>query len=107
MQLGEMDCPRRTCTAARTARGLRPRLLPVLRSQRAAKFSTIDTEYGLANGAYRPAEDDTYYWRLTQILFPFYNMIPTGELGQGVRIGIYVPTDDNNHLHWEIRCPGP
>ena len=69
---------------------------------RACKFVTVDTEYGTANGAYRPAEDDTYYWRVTQILMPFYNMIPTGELGKGVRIGIYVPTDDNNHLHWEI-----
>jgi phenylpropionate dioxygenase-like ring-hydroxylating dioxygenase large terminal subunit len=69
---------------------------------RACKFVTLETEYGTANGAYRPAEADTYYWRVTQILMPFYNMIPTGELGKGVRIGIYVPTDDNNHLHWEI-----
>jgi nitrite reductase/ring-hydroxylating ferredoxin subunit len=75
--------------------------------QRDAKFSTVDTEYGLANGAYRPAEDDTYYWRLTQILFPFYNMIPTGNIGEGVRIGIYVPMDDDNTLHWEIQVvPG-
>jgi phenylpropionate dioxygenase-like ring-hydroxylating dioxygenase large terminal subunit len=75
--------------------------------QRAAKFSTIDTEYGLANGAYRPAEDDTYYWRVTQILFPFYNMIPTSPIGEGVRIGIYVPMDDDHTLHWEIQIvPG-
>jgi nitrite reductase/ring-hydroxylating ferredoxin subunit len=75
--------------------------------QRDARFSTVDTEYGLANGAYRPAEDDTYYWRLTQILFPFYNMIPTGNIGEGVRIGIYVPMDDDNTLHWEIQVvPG-
>ncbi|HEY7467731.1 MAG TPA: Rieske 2Fe-2S domain-containing protein, partial [Dehalococcoidia bacterium] len=72
--------------------------------QRDAKFSTVDTEYGLANGAYRPAEDDTYYWRVTQILFPFYNMIPTGSLGDGgVRIGAYVPVDDDHTLHWEIQ----
>jgi nitrite reductase/ring-hydroxylating ferredoxin subunit len=69
---------------------------------RSARFSTIETEYGLANGAFRPAEDDTYYWRVTQILFPFYNMIPTGKLGEGVRIGIYVPMDDDHTLHWEI-----
>ncbi len=75
--------------------------------ERAAKFSTIDTEYGLANGAFRPAEGDSYYWRLTQILFPFYNMIPTGKIGEGVRIGIYVPMDDDNTLHWEIQVlPG-
>jgi phenylpropionate dioxygenase-like ring-hydroxylating dioxygenase large terminal subunit len=74
---------------------------------RAAKFVTVDTEYGTANGAYRPAEDDTYYWRVTQILMPFYNMIPTGKLGEGVRIGIYVPVDDENHLHWEIFIRNP
>src|SRR5438445_4205158 len=43
---------------------------------RAARFSTIETEYGLINGAYRPAEEDSYYFRVTQILFPFYHMIP-------------------------------
>jgi hypothetical protein len=75
--------------------------------QRDAKFVTMDTEYGTANGAYRPAEADTYYWRITQILMPFYNMIPTGNLGEGVRIGIYVPVDDQNHLHWEIFIRNP
>jgi nitrite reductase/ring-hydroxylating ferredoxin subunit len=75
--------------------------------QRAARFSTIETEFGLSNGAFRPAEDDTYYWRVTHILFPFYNMIPTGKLGEGVRIGIYVPMDDDHTLHWEINiAPG-
>ena len=74
---------------------------------REAKFNTVDTEYGVANGAYRPAEDDSYYWRITQILFPFYNMIPTGTFGAGVRIGMYVPMDDENHLHWEISLPSP
>ncbi len=69
---------------------------------RAARFSTVETEFGLSNGAFRPAEDDTYYWRVTHILFPFYNMIPTGKLGDGIRIGAYVPMDDDHTLHWEI-----
>jgi hypothetical protein len=45
---------------------------------------------------------------VTHILFPFYNMIPIGPLGSGVRIGMYVPVDDENHMHWEIfiRNPG-
>jgi phenylpropionate dioxygenase-like ring-hydroxylating dioxygenase large terminal subunit len=71
-------------------------------SNRAARFSTIDTDYGEINGAYRPAGDDSYYWRVTQILFPFYHMIPGGTLGEGIKIGAYVPVDDENHLHWEI-----
>jgi hypothetical protein len=39
---------------------------------------------------------------VTQILFPFYHMIPGGTLGEGIKIGAYVPVDDENHLHWEI-----
>jgi phenylpropionate dioxygenase-like ring-hydroxylating dioxygenase large terminal subunit len=70
--------------------------------QRDAKFATVDTDYGAANGAYRPAEADTHYWRVTQILFPFYHMIPGGRIGEGIRIGAYVPTDDYHHMQWEI-----
>jgi nitrite reductase/ring-hydroxylating ferredoxin subunit len=70
--------------------------------QRDAKFVTMETDYGTANGAYRPAEEDTNYWRVTQILFPFFHMIPGGALGENIRIGAYVPTDDEHHLQWEI-----
>jgi phthalate 4,5-dioxygenase len=70
--------------------------------QRAAKFVTVETDFGTANGAFRPAEADTNYWRITQILFPFYHMIPGGVMGDGIRIGAYVPMDDDNHLQWEI-----
>jgi hypothetical protein len=72
---------------------------------RAAKFMTVDTDYGCCNGASRPADDDKLYYRITQILFPFYNMIPGGPLGESVRVGIYVPVDDYNHMHWEISIP--
>jgi phthalate 4,5-dioxygenase oxygenase subunit len=70
--------------------------------QRDAKFVSVETDFGMANGAYRPAEADSYYWRVTQILFPFYHMLPGGELGEGIRIGAYVPIDDYNHYQWEI-----
>jgi phthalate 4,5-dioxygenase oxygenase subunit len=70
--------------------------------QRDAKFVTLETDYGVANGAYRPAEEDTYYWRVTQILFPFFHMLPGGRLGENIRIGAYVPMDDEHHLQWEI-----
>jgi nitrite reductase/ring-hydroxylating ferredoxin subunit len=70
--------------------------------QRDAKFVTLETDFGTANGAYRPAEADTNYWRVTQILFPFYHMLPGGRLGENIRIGAYVPMDDEHHLQWEI-----
>ena len=100
--------------------GHRPRRLPALRrrevgGRRARAPSTTTTTASatpsssrwrpttaLANGAYRPAEEDSYYWRVTQILFPFYHMIPGGTLGEGIRIGAYVPMDDDHHMQWEI-----
>jgi phthalate 4,5-dioxygenase len=59
--------------------------------QRQAKFSVLETEFGTAYGAYRPAEDDTYYWRIAHMMFPFYAMIPTGTLGLEIRFRAYVP----------------
>ncbi len=70
--------------------------------QRSAKFSIIDTDFGTSYGAYRPAEEDSYYWRLAHMLFPFYAMPPLGPLGANALVGMYVPMDDENHLHWEI-----
>ena len=50
-------------------------------ADRAPRYEVVDTEFGTSYGAYRPAEDDTYYWRIAHFLFPFYTMIPTGVLG--------------------------
>src|ERR687886_341319 len=44
---------------------------------RRARLEIIDTNYGVMYGARRNEEDgDTYYWRTTQYLFPFYGMFP-------------------------------
>src|SRR5205823_6586236 len=69
---------------------------------RSAKFSVIETDFGTSYGAYRPAEDDSYYWRIAHCLFPFYAMPPLGPLGENALVGMYVPMDDEHHLHWEI-----
>jgi phenylpropionate dioxygenase-like ring-hydroxylating dioxygenase large terminal subunit len=71
-------------------------------NQRHAKFSVVETEFGTSYGAYRPAEADTYYWRMAHMLFPFYAMIPQGEIGKDAKIGAYVPIDDEHTMHWEI-----
>jgi phenylpropionate dioxygenase-like ring-hydroxylating dioxygenase large terminal subunit len=68
--------------------------------QRAPKFSVLETEFGTSYGAYRPAEDDTYYWRIAHMLFPFYAMIPTGTLGLQIFWRAYVPMDDEHTLMW-------
>jgi phthalate 4,5-dioxygenase oxygenase subunit len=70
--------------------------------QRQARFSVLETEFGTSYGAYRPAEDDTYYWRIAHMMFPFYAMIPTGTLGLEVRFRAYVPIDDDHTMMWTI-----
>jgi phenylpropionate dioxygenase-like ring-hydroxylating dioxygenase large terminal subunit len=71
-------------------------------NQRHAKFSVVETDFGTSYGAYRPAEEDTYYWRIAHMLFPFFAMIPQGEIGKDAKIGAYVPMDDEHTMHWEI-----
>jgi phenylpropionate dioxygenase-like ring-hydroxylating dioxygenase large terminal subunit len=72
--------------------------------QRDAAFSVLDTEWGTSYGVRRPAEDDTYYWRIAHQLFPFYAMVPTGVLGLEVRFRAYVPLDDYNTLVWTVNA---
>ena len=90
-----------SCTAAPTdAEDYEPGHASTTTSTRNARraFSVIDTEFGTSYGAYRPAEDDTYYWRIAHFLFPFYTMIPTGALGRRSCCIAYVPMDDD-HTH--------
>jgi len=75
--------------------------------QRDARFSVVDTEWGTSYGVRRPAEEDTYYWRIAHQLLPFYAMVPTGVLGLEVRFRAYVPLDDNNTMVWTINTAQP
>jgi phthalate 4,5-dioxygenase oxygenase subunit len=71
-------------------------------STRAPKFAVMDTDYGTSYGAWRPADEEQYYWRIAHMLLPFYAMIPGGLMGQLTRFAAYVPMDDEHTLHWEI-----
>jgi phthalate 4,5-dioxygenase len=72
---------------------------------RAPRYSVVDTDFGTMYGAYRPAEDDTDYWRLACYLFPFYVMIPTGVLGVRVGVRAWVPIDDEHTMYWSMSTP--
>jgi nitrite reductase/ring-hydroxylating ferredoxin subunit len=74
-------------------------------ADRAPKYEVVDTEFGTSYGAYRPAEADTYYWRIAHFLFPFFTMIPTGILGMQVLVRVWVPVDDNHIMFWSIAAP--
>jgi nitrite reductase/ring-hydroxylating ferredoxin subunit len=74
-------------------------------ADRAPKYEVVDTEFGTSYGAYRPAEADTYYWRIAHFLFPFFTMIPTGILGMQVLVRAWVPVDDHHVMFWSISAP--
>jgi len=74
-------------------------------ADRAPKYAVVDTEFGTSYGAYRPAEPDTYYWRIAHFLFPFYTMIPTGILGVQILVRAWVPVDDEHLMFWSLSAP--
>jgi nitrite reductase/ring-hydroxylating ferredoxin subunit len=72
---------------------------------RQPRYKVMDTEGGTSYGAYRPADDDQYYWRMAHFLFPFYTFIPTGILGAQILVQIWVPVDDEHTMFWHISKP--
>ena len=74
-------------------------------ADRAPRYDVHDTDFGTSYGAYRPAEADTYYWRVAHFLFPFYTMIPTGVLGVQVLVRAWVPIDDDHMMFWSFAVP--
>ena len=76
-----------------------------VRKDRAPRYDVLDTPFGTSYGAYRPAEADTYYWRIAHFLFPFYSMIPTGDLGKQIITRAWVPVDDEHMMFWSLTVP--
>jgi phthalate 4,5-dioxygenase oxygenase subunit len=70
------------------------------------RFEVLDTEYGAVIAARREAEADQYYWRISQFLMPFHQMIPpTGGEGRGGHA--WVPVDDENTITWTMSVHPP
>jgi phthalate 4,5-dioxygenase len=64
-------------------------------------FEVEDTSFGLSLYGRRNGEPDSYYWRVTQWLFPWYTLIPPfGEHPLGGHA--FVPIDDENCWVWSI-----
>jgi len=72
-------------------------------------FVAKDTDFGTAYGCWRPAEEDSTYWRIGYAFFPFYAMQAAGVMGPDVKMNAYVPMDDEHTLQWEVfyRTDGP
>lgn len=65
------------------------------------KFEVVESAGGLLIGARRQGDDDTYYWRITQFILPWFTLIPPfGDHAMGGHA--WVPIDDENCLVWSI-----
>ena len=71
------------------------------------KYNVMDTDYGVTYAAFRPAEEDSTYWRFANYLLPFYTQIPTGKLGLMVRFRAWVPIDDTHTMFWSVNATVP
>ena len=64
-------------------------------------FEIERNDFGLTLFGRRKGEPDSYYWRVTQWLFPWYNLIPPfGDHALGGHV--WVPIDDHNCWAWSI-----
>jgi hypothetical protein len=64
-------------------------------------FDIERTAFGLTLYGRRNGEPDSYYWRITQWLFPWFTLIPPfGEHALGGHV--WVPIDDENCWAWSI-----
>ena len=70
------------------------------------KYSVLPTDYGVMYGAYRPASEDTYYWRVAHFLFPVFTMVPVGVLGEDLSCRAWVPMDDEHTMSWTFSKRG-
>jgi phthalate 4,5-dioxygenase len=65
------------------------------------RFTVKKTDYGLIIAVRRNAEEDTYYWRLTQFLLPSHTIIPQ-QKGLTMHGHCWVPRDDETCWVWTM-----
>jgi hypothetical protein len=64
-------------------------------------FEIEEKPFGLTIYGRRNGEANSYYWRVTQWLFPWFTLIP--PFGQYALAGhVWVPIDDHNCWAWSI-----
>lgn len=80
-----------------------------LATDTAPKFFIRNTPYGMRIGARRVASEDSYYWRVTQFLAPFYTMIARRDENSPIAGHAWTPIDDHNTwtftFHWNPSGP--
>ena len=68
---------------------------------RMPQFDVVEYEGGLLIGARRNADNDSYYWRITPWIMPWYTIIPP-RAGHPLGAHAWVPIDDEHCWAWSI-----
>lgn len=71
-------------------------------SDTSPRFEVLETDYGVMIAARRNAGEDSYYWRITQFLMPFYTLPPPEAHDPIFQGHAWVPSDDGNLINWTI-----
>jgi len=69
-----------------------------LSENKAPKYKVTDTQDGTMYGAYRDAEQDSYYWRVARFCMPCWTMPPGGEIIDHIIVRAWIPIDDHNSM---------
>jgi len=69
---------------------------------RAVEYKVIDTESGLLAGGYRPADERNTYWRIGNLLLPFWTQPPPCAFGTEAVARAWVPMDDTHTMLFAI-----
>ncbi|WP_072689916.1 Rieske 2Fe-2S domain-containing protein [Rhodococcus marinonascens] len=73
-----------------------------LKADTRPKFEVAESDGGLIIGARRNANDEEYYWRITQWIMPWYTIIPPFGTHNPLGGHAWVPIDDQNCWAWNI-----
>ncbi|HWQ39374.1 MAG TPA: aromatic ring-hydroxylating dioxygenase subunit alpha [Burkholderiales bacterium] len=72
-----------------------------IKADRNAVFDIVEAEHGLTIFGRRNGEDDSYYYRITQWIFPWFTLIPPfGPHALGGHM--WIPRDDESCWTWNI-----
>ena len=69
---------------------------------KAPKWVIQPTDYGMMIAARRNAEEDTYYWRINQVMLPYYTSVAAPIDGSSGLLHMWVPMDDSHTYVWTV-----
>jgi phthalate 4,5-dioxygenase len=69
---------------------------------KAPKWVIEPTNYGMMIAARRNAEEDSYYWRINQVMLPYYTSVAAPLDGSAGLLHMWVPMDDTHTYVWTV-----